>query len=83
MLKNYLHITLRILRKHILYSSINIFGFALGIACCLIISFYVWHEWSYDRHYTHGERFFRVKAEIQLEAEKINSPNASYSCPND
>ena len=66
MLRNYFYITLRILRKNLLYSGINVLGFAVGMACCLLITLFVVHEWSYDRHYDHGDRFYRVKSEIQL-----------------
>ena len=37
MLKNYLKIALRQLRKHKMYAAIKIGGFALGIAACLLI----------------------------------------------
>jgi putative ABC transport system permease protein len=37
MLKHYLKIALRNVRKHKTYSFINVFGLALGIACCILV----------------------------------------------
>jgi putative ABC transport system permease protein len=42
------------------YSLIKIGGFALGIAACLLIALYLSDELSYDRHYSNGDRIFRV-----------------------
>lgn len=48
MLKNYIKIAWRNLTKNKVYSFINIFGLALGIAAFVIISLYVSYERSYD-----------------------------------
>lgn len=60
MLRNYLKIAIRNLRKQKLYALINIFGLALGIACCVLIYLFVRHELSYDRFHDDAERIFRV-----------------------
>ena len=66
MLKNYLTIAIRNLMRHKLYAFINIFGLALGIACCLLMALFVKHEWSHDRFHEHKGRIFRmVTNEIQ------------------
>ena len=49
MLKNYLLIATRSLYKNLGYTSINIFGLAIGITTCLIIMLFVNNEISYDR----------------------------------
>ena len=56
MLENYVKIALRNLRKYKGYSLINVFGLALGIACCLLIFLYVRDELSYDRFHEHADR---------------------------
>ena len=63
MLKNYLKIAYRNLLKSKVFSLINIAGLSLGIACCLIIGIYVWHELSYDRFFPHAEHIYRVVQE--------------------
>ncbi|MBC7569966.1 MAG: ABC transporter permease [Spirosoma sp.] len=60
MLTNYLKIALRQLWRNRLYSLINISGLALGVACCLLISLYVYGEWNYDRFYPQVSNVYRV-----------------------
>ena len=60
MIQNYIKIALRNLKKHKVYSLINIFGFAIGISCCLLIMMYVLDELSYDTFYPHAERIYRA-----------------------
>ncbi|MFC1556164.1 ABC transporter permease, partial [candidate division KSB1 bacterium] len=63
MLKNYLKITLRNVKKHKTYSMINIFGLAFGLACCILILFWVNDELSYDSFHDNVDRIFRVVSE--------------------
>lgn len=60
MLRNYLLIALRNLRKHKSFSFINITGMAVGLACFLLIALYVQDELSYDRYNTHADRTYRL-----------------------
>ena len=60
MFKNYLKITLRNLKKHKLYSFINILSLTVGITCCILISLYVKHELSYDNYFENAENIYRV-----------------------
>lgn len=60
MFKNYLTIGWRNMAKHKMYSAINIGGFALGIAACLLLALYIKGELSYDSFYPNTDRIFRV-----------------------
>lgn len=60
MLKNYVKVALRNLRRHLGFTFINVVGLALGLACYLLIMQFVQHERSYDRHHERAERIFRV-----------------------
>jgi putative ABC transport system permease protein len=64
MIKNYLTIALRNLRKHKFYSFINILGLSVGVAVCLIISLFVVNELSYDKHHEKAHRIYRIKSDI-------------------
>jgi putative ABC transport system permease protein len=66
MIKNYLKIAWRNLLKNKGFSTINIFGLAIGIACCLLITLYVTNEISYDRYHEKGDRIFRLNSEIKF-----------------
>ena len=61
MIRNYLKIAYRQLRKDKLYAAIKIGGFALGIAACLLIALYIKDETSYDRSYPDAGRIFRLQ----------------------
>ena len=60
MLRNYLKIAWRNLRKHRTFSFINITGVAVGLACFLLIALYVRDELSYDRYHVNADRIYRV-----------------------
>ena len=72
MFKNYLKTALRNLRKQKGYSLLNITGLALGMACCLLIVFYIQHELNYDRFHANADRIYRVTMEGMLNGEPIN-----------
>lgn len=60
MLKNYFKIAFRNLFKNKVYSSINIFGLAVGIACCILIILYVQNEWNFDEFHSKADRTYRA-----------------------
>lgn len=60
MLRNYLLIAVRNLRKYKTFSFINITGVAVGLACFLLIALYVKDELSYDRYNAQADRIYRV-----------------------
>ncbi|MEM1097022.1 MAG: ABC transporter permease [Bacteroidota bacterium] len=74
MLRNYLTIALRTLRKHKGYSFINIFGLAIGVTCFTLIVLYVQDERSYDRFHTNADRIYRVVEIIEGSEESASNP---------
>lgn len=60
MFQNYFKIAWRNLQSNKLFSLINILGLAIGLTCCLLISLYLYHEWSYDTHHQKGDRLYQV-----------------------
>jgi putative ABC transport system permease protein len=66
MLINYLKIAWRTLRKQRGFAFINIFGLAVGLACCLLIMLYVLDELSFDRYNTKADRIYRVHSDIKF-----------------
>lgn len=63
MLRNYLQIALRRVRREKGYSIINVLGLAIGMACCLVITLYVREELSYDRFHEKSDRIARLVRE--------------------
>jgi putative ABC transport system permease protein len=60
MIKNYMRITYRNLKKNKFYSFINITGLAIGIACCLIIFLWIQNELGYDRFHKNAGELYRI-----------------------
>jgi len=60
MFKNYLMIAFRLIKKNKLFSFINIFGLAIGLATCLLILLWINDELSYDRFHQNGEHVYKV-----------------------
>jgi len=60
MLKNYFKIALRNIQRNKIFSFINIFGLAVGMACSLLIFLFVKDELSYDRFNKDSANIYRV-----------------------
>ncbi|MEX2234305.1 MAG: ABC transporter permease [Cyclobacteriaceae bacterium] len=65
MIRNYLTIAWRNLKRHAFYSFINIAGLAIGVAACIIIVLFVLEELNYDTFNTRAERIYRVHNEVK------------------
>src|SRR5688572_17569731 len=61
MIRNYIKVAWRNIRKHKAYSAINIIGLAIGIAACLLILQYVSFELSYENFQKNKDRIYRVQ----------------------
>jgi len=68
MLTKYLKLPLRSLMRNKVSSFINIFGLALGITCCLLLSLYIWDEASYDKHHKRASDLYRIVTNIRSES---------------
>lgn len=71
MIKNYFKIAWRNIRKNKFSSFVNIFGLAVGLTCCMLISLYLYHEFSYDKYNKNISRLYQVGTHFHL-GEKDN-----------
>ena len=60
MLRNYIRVALRNLRKNKIYSLINIAGLAVGLSVFWLMALYIGDELSYDRASVNADRIYRV-----------------------
>lgn len=60
MITTYIKIAFRNLMKNKIFSFINIFGLAVGLTCCILITLYIFHETSYDKYHKNGNRVFQI-----------------------
>ncbi len=70
MFRNYLLTAIRLMKKNKLYSFINIFGLAIGLATCILILFWVRDELSFDRFHENGDHIFKIVCSDLLSDEK-------------
>jgi len=63
MFQNYIKIAMRAMKKHNVYSFINIAGLAVGMACIILVLLYVSYEFSYERHNPNADRVYRIYVE--------------------
>jgi len=60
MLKNYLKVAFRNLRRSPGYSLINVFSLAIGLACSVLILLFIYDELRYDAHHENADHIYRV-----------------------
>ncbi|MBS1916731.1 MAG: ABC transporter permease [Bacteroidetes bacterium] len=77
MIKNYLKIAWRNLRKNKVFSIINIVGLAIGLSCFLLITLYVLDELSYDKYFKNAKNIYRINAHIRFGGADLNFPVSS------
>ncbi|MFC5410143.1 ABC transporter permease [Larkinella bovis] len=70
MLRNYLKIAFRTLAKNRVYSFINIFGLASGMAVAMLIGLWVYDELSFDRHHKNYDRIGMLWQFVSFGSEK-------------
>ncbi len=73
MFRNYLIVGIRNLLRHKGYSSINVLGLAIGIACCILILLYVQDELSYDRYHEKSDRIYRLVESATIAGRPIEA----------
>lgn len=79
MLRNYLLVALRGLRRNRSASIINIIGLSIGLGCYMLIMVYVINETNYDTFHSKADRLFRFTT-ID-EALGVSSNNVAITNP--
>lgn len=67
MFKNYFKIAIRNFRRDKVYTSINIFGLAVGMSAFILVALMLQFMYSADTFHANYKRIFRVQLEIQNE----------------
>lgn len=75
MIKNFIISTWRNLARNKVFSFINVFGLSIGLACCMLISAYLYSELTYDSYAANAQQIYRV-------ALHSNGNNTSADFPN-
>ncbi len=77
MFKNYFTIAFRNLRRSPLYSSINILGLGVGMACMLLMILFIKNELSYDSFHEKGPQLYRLTTTITEKSGEKRTIGAS------
>jgi putative ABC transport system permease protein len=73
MIKNYLKIALRNLKRNITISAINIFGLTFGLAIASLIVLYVQNELTYDAYHKDAKQIYRIDEVVELGGYSIGN----------
>lgn len=60
MIRSYLKIAIRNLKRNKTFSIINILGLATGMAAAMLILLWIHHEWSFDRFHEKKDRIYEA-----------------------
>ncbi len=77
MIKNYLTVAIRNLMRHKLYTSINVLGLAIGLACGILILLYIQQEFAVNRSHTLSDRIYKVIREERSSTQTTYSSGTS------
>jgi putative ABC transport system permease protein len=74
MLRSYLKIALRTIRRRAGFTAINVFGLAVGMAACLLIGLYVGDELSYDDFHAKADRIHVMGEDHSFFGRSVATP---------
>jgi len=77
MLKNYFKVAFRNLLKHKAFSTINIIGLSVGIACCVLLALYIKDEFGFEKKFTKMDRTYRIYSVFTKEGIPEKYPRIS------
>ncbi|MFZ1807200.1 MAG: ABC transporter permease [Cyclobacteriaceae bacterium] len=81
MLKNYFTITIRNLKRNLSYSSINVFGLALGITCSMVLFLMITFYTSYDSFHDNKDKIYRVVGSSDNNGRTDHTPGVPVPLP--
>jgi len=67
MIRNYLKLTMRGMRRRPGFTVVNVGGLSVGLACCILAFFFIRDEYSFDRFHAHIGRIYEVKSKIWVD----------------
>jgi putative ABC transport system permease protein len=77
MFKNYLNLSIRLMKKDKFHYFLNILGLSTGIACCIIIFLFLQNEITYDSHHEKADRIYRIGTNVITSGQPIKFALAS------
>src|SRR4051812_48290280 len=81
MIRNYFITAFRNIRRGKAFSTINILGLSLGLACCMLIFLYVMDEASYDRFHVNAANIYHLAVDSKSPDGQIHKFSATGNMP--
>jgi putative ABC transport system permease protein len=75
MIRNYFKVAWRNLMKNKTFSFINVFGLAIGLTSCMLISLYLYNELSYDSYHRNIDRMYQLGTTFVKEGKEDRTAN--------
>jgi len=75
MFRNYLKIALRNVRRHSVYSVLNIAGLTIGMTCVVLLLLWIQDELRFDKFHEKINDIYLVSARIKSEREQLQVPS--------
>jgi putative ABC transport system permease protein len=73
MISSFLLLSIRnLFRKNRLFTAINIIGLAIGLACLLLITLFIYDEYRYDTYHRHADRIYRIVLDFVEEGNVVS-----------
>src|ERR1700749_4349974 len=79
MIKNFIITAWRSLQRNKIFSFINVFGLAVGLACCMLISGYLYQELTYDTYAENAKQIYRVELHANGSNTAADFPNVDIA----
>ncbi len=73
MLRHHLKTAVRSLLRRKFHSAINVFGLAVGLACCLTVMGHIANEISFERFHTNLDNIYRLEGKYSFEEENYKT----------
>ncbi len=83
MFKNHLKTSVRTIRKHALFSTINIVGLAISMSVGILMILFLTEIFSFDDFHTHKDRIYRVTTEAKQPGRELHFATSSYYIGNE
>jgi putative ABC transport system permease protein len=75
MFRNYLKIAFRNVKRHKVYSFINIAGLTIGMTCVVLLLLWIQDELSFDKFHEKIDDIYLVSAHIKMEKDELQVPS--------
>jgi putative ABC transport system permease protein len=79
MIRNYLKIATRNLRRNKLYSLITIAGLTIGLSACLLVLTVVLDDLSYDRWWKNADHIYRIVSIDESSYKAVERSSISFN----